>query len=85
MRLPRDAAKKIYETVRKGTPVYIVQNDGDKPVKYVPPKPKPAPAASPSAGAQPAETVAKPEVRAPQETVLPALQATPTPGTTTGS
>ena len=88
MRLPRDAAKKIFNTVQKGTPVYIVQNEGDAHVAYVPPKPKPRPAAKPAAATpaegaapvpatSPAETSAKPEVRAPAESVLPALPATP--------
>ena len=90
MRLPRDAAMKIYNTVRKGTPVYIVQNEGDRPVRYVPPKPKakPAPTTKPAdpaapvatpTEATPVETIAKPEVRAPGESILPAVPVTPSP------
>ncbi len=81
IRLPRAAAQKIFDTVRVGTPVYIVQNAGDTPVKYVPKpttRPAMAPAKLPSSGA-------KPQMHAPVESILPGVPGVPgvpvTPGT----
>jgi hypothetical protein len=76
MRMPREAAQKLFENIKLGTPVIIIDKKGDTPPKYVPPR-TPKPPASPAGtapatpAALPGEVIKKPEIRAPIETKAP--------------
>lgn len=61
IRMPRDAAEKFFANISIGTPVIIIDKEGDIPPRYVPPPVKKT------------ATVMKPQVRAPSDTTIPGL------------